>query len=155
MSQPKSRWKHTINNDQDFSDDGEQDGRGIGIISLQSTGSRRLSRHLAKMLANSRKEAIRKQHIEAEQRQRDELREGYARLKDVLPLSNQKSRKVSILEQGMPDAISASAALTCDHPHSHKLYCHPGPVNKALDCCHCAFKFVYIDLGWGRITCHL
>ena len=110
------------------------------------------SRHLAEMLANSRKEAIRKQCIEAEQRWQDGLREGYARLKDVLSLSSQKSSKVSLLEQGMPNTVSASVALTCDHPHSHKLYCHPGPVDKALDCCHCAFKFVYIDLGWGHIT---
>ena len=50
------------------------------------------------MLANSRKEAIRKQHIEAEQRWWDELREGYARLKDILPLSNQKATKVSLLK---------------------------------------------------------
>ena len=50
-----------------------------------------------------------------------------------VPLSNQKSSKVSLLEQGTPDTVSASVALTCDHPHSHKSYCHPGPVNKALD----------------------
>ena len=80
---------------------GEQDGGGIGIISLQSTRSEMSSQHLAEMLANSRKEAIRKQHIGAEQRWQDELREGYARLKDILPLSNQKSSKVSLLKQGM------------------------------------------------------
>lgn len=51
-------------------------------------------------LANSRKEATRRQRIEAEQRRRDELRDGYAKLKDVLPLSNQKSSKVSLLERG-------------------------------------------------------
>ncbi|EGN93190.1 hypothetical protein SERLA73DRAFT_190105 [Serpula lacrymans var. lacrymans S7.3] len=50
-------------------------------------------------LAHSRKEATRKQRIEAEQRRRDELRDGYARLKDVLPVSNQKSSKVSLLER--------------------------------------------------------
>ena len=42
-SQPKSRQKHTINDEQDFLDNGEQDGRGIGIISLQSTRSGMLS----------------------------------------------------------------------------------------------------------------
>lgn len=55
---------------------------------------------LAESLANTRKEATRKQRIEAEQRRRDELRDGYARLKDVLPVSNQKSSKVSLLERG-------------------------------------------------------
>lgn len=51
-------------------------------------------------IAHTRKEATRRQRIEAEQRRRDELRDGYARLKDVLPVSNQKSSKVSLLERG-------------------------------------------------------
>ncbi|KAG6814001.1 hypothetical protein H0H92_004494 [Tricholoma furcatifolium] len=50
-------------------------------------------------LANTRKEATRRQRIEAEQRRRDELRDGYAKLKDVLPVSNQKSSKVSLLDR--------------------------------------------------------
>ncbi|KAL5495078.1 hypothetical protein ACEPAI_540 [Sanghuangporus weigelae] len=50
-------------------------------------------------IAHTRKEATRRQRIEAEQRRRDELRDGYARLKDVLPVSNQKSSKVSLLER--------------------------------------------------------
>lgn len=50
-------------------------------------------------LAHTRKEATRRQRIEAEQRRRDELRDGYAKLKDVLPVSNQKSSKVSLLER--------------------------------------------------------
>ena len=56
---------------------------------------------MAESLANTRKEATRRQRIEAEQRRRDELRDGYARLKEVLPVSNQKSSKVSLLERGM------------------------------------------------------
>lgn len=63
----------------------DDDGMGVG---------------LAESLANTRKEATRRQRIEAEQRRRDELRDGYARLKDVLPISNQKSSKVSLLERG-------------------------------------------------------
>ena len=55
---------------------------------------------IAESIANTRKEATRRQRIEAEQRRRDELRDGYARLKDVLPVSNQKSSKVSLLERG-------------------------------------------------------
>jgi len=57
-------------------------------------------------LAHSRKEATRRQRIEAEQRRRDELRDGYAKLKDVLPVSNQKSSKVSLLERGLPQVAS-------------------------------------------------
>ncbi|KAK0198784.1 hypothetical protein F5146DRAFT_106796 [Armillaria mellea] len=53
----------------------------------------------AENLAHSRKEATRRQRIEAEQRRRDELRDGYAKLKDVLPVSNQKSSKVSLLDR--------------------------------------------------------
>ncbi|PPQ68757.1 hypothetical protein CVT26_001726 [Gymnopilus dilepis] len=50
-------------------------------------------------LASSRKEATRRQRIEAEQRRRDELRDGYAKLKDALPVSNQKSSKVNLLDR--------------------------------------------------------
>lgn len=48
---------------------------------------------------NKRREEIRRQRIESEQRRRDELREGYRKLKDVLPVSNQKSSKVSLLDR--------------------------------------------------------
>lgn len=57
--------------------------------------------NIAESIAYTRKEATRRQRIEAEQRRRDELRDGYARLKDVLPVSNQKSSKVSLLERGI------------------------------------------------------
>jgi hypothetical protein len=45
-------------------------------------------------------EIIRRQRIETEQRRRDELRDGYRRLKDALPESNQKSSKCSLLDRG-------------------------------------------------------
>jgi len=45
------------------------------------------------------RETIRRQRIESEQRRRDELRDGYRRLKDALPVSNQKSSKVSLLDR--------------------------------------------------------
>jgi len=48
-----------------------------------------------------RREEIRKQRIESEQRRRDELREGYAKLKHTLPVSNQKSSKVSLLDRAV------------------------------------------------------
>jgi len=57
-------------------------------------------------LAHSRKEATRRQRIEAEQRRRDELRDGYAKLKDALPVSNQKSSKVSLLERATNHIIA-------------------------------------------------
>ena len=69
--------------------------------------------NMAESLANTRKEATRRQRIEAEQRRRDELRDGYARLKDVLPVSNQKSSKVSLLERGTPSPLCQSC------PSSH------------------------------------
>lgn len=46
-----------------------------------------------------RREAVRRQRIESEQRRRDELRDGYARLKAVLPPSTAKSSKVSLLDR--------------------------------------------------------
>ncbi|KAF9567858.1 hypothetical protein CPC08DRAFT_626399 [Agrocybe pediades] len=75
-----------------------------------SSGSRRRSRSrdsdddemgaaYVENVANSRKEATRRQRIEAEQRRRDELRDGYSKLKDVLPISNMKASKVSLLER--------------------------------------------------------
>lgn len=64
-----------------------------------STSSSLQGQALAEHLSNNRKEATRRQRIEAEQKRRDELREGYAQLKNVLPLTNQKSSKVSLLER--------------------------------------------------------
>jgi len=61
-------------------------------------------------LAHSRKEATRRQRIEAEQRRRDELRDGYAKLKEVLPISNQKSSKVSLLERATNHIVALEKA---------------------------------------------
>ncbi|EIN14405.1 hypothetical protein PUNSTDRAFT_56599 [Punctularia strigosozonata HHB-11173 SS5] len=49
--------------------------------------------------SDMRREEIRRQRIESEQRRRDELRDGYRRLKDALPVSNQKSSKVCLLDR--------------------------------------------------------
>ncbi|KII94009.1 hypothetical protein PLICRDRAFT_36234 [Plicaturopsis crispa FD-325 SS-3] len=51
--------------------------------------------------SDMRRETIRRQRIESEQRRRDELRDGYRRLKDALPVSNQKSSKVSLLDRAV------------------------------------------------------
>lgn len=80
------RRRSSTNDEAEFSDDDQRSPMGSGQA-------------LAEHLSNSRKEATRKQRIEAEQRRRDELREGYARLKDVLPVTTQKSSKVSLLER--------------------------------------------------------
>lgn len=69
-------------------------------------------------LAHTRKEATRRQRIEAEQRRRDELRDGYAKLKDVLPVSNQKSSKVSLLERGESTFRSFDALLALTRPNN-------------------------------------
>jgi hypothetical protein len=90
-----------------------------------SAGRRRSNSHdsddedmtaaFAENLAHTRKEATRRQRIEAEQRRRDELRDGYAKLKDVLPVSNQKSSKVSLLDRG---SFLGSLLSPLSHPVS-------------------------------------
>ena len=45
------------------------------------------------------KEEIRRQRIESEQRRRDEIRKDFRRLQDSLPVSNQKSSKISLLDR--------------------------------------------------------
>ncbi|KAJ7150214.1 hypothetical protein C8R46DRAFT_914863 [Mycena filopes] len=62
--------------------------------------------------ADSRRETIRKQRIESEQRRRDELRDGYARLKDTLPTTNQKSSKVSLLDRATNHVRNLEIAKT-------------------------------------------
>jgi hypothetical protein len=53
----------------------------------------------SEVVVAKRREEIRRQRIESEQRRRDELRDGYRKLKEVLPISNQKSSKVSLLDR--------------------------------------------------------
>ncbi|KAF7436382.1 hypothetical protein PC9H_003215 [Pleurotus ostreatus] len=72
----------------------------------QDSDEEDMGAHFTENLAHSRKEATRRQRIEAEQRRRDELRDGYAKLKDVLPVSNQKSSKVSLLERATNHIVS-------------------------------------------------
>jgi Helix-loop-helix DNA-binding domain len=54
--------------------------------------------HHFSRIHHSRREEIRRQRIELDQRRRDELRDGYRRLKHALPISNQKYSKVSLLD---------------------------------------------------------
>jgi hypothetical protein len=71
-------------------DDDDEEFKPGGSITAPTDASR-----------DSRRETVRKQRIESEQRRRDELREGYARLKETLPASNQKASKVSILDRAV------------------------------------------------------
>jgi len=74
--------------------------------SIDSDDEEMMGHPIVENLAHSRKEATRRQRIEAEQRRRDELRDGYAKLKEVLPISNQKSSKVSLLERATNHMIA-------------------------------------------------
>ena len=69
--------------------------------SLRDSDEEDMGVDFASNLVHTRKEATRRQRIEAEQRRRDELRDGYAKLKEVLPITTQKSSKVSLLERGL------------------------------------------------------
>lgn len=69
-------------------------------------------------VVTKRREEIRRQRIESEQRRRDELRDGYRRLKDVLPVSNQKSSKVSLLDRGESTTLG-SVSILISTPFSH------------------------------------
>jgi len=55
---------------------------------------------LTSLIDYRRREAVRRQRIESEQKRRDDLRDGYARLKSTLPSINQKSSKIVLLERG-------------------------------------------------------
>ncbi|OCF42029.1 hypothetical protein I317_04115 [Kwoniella heveanensis CBS 569] len=59
---------------------------------------------------SSKREDVRKARIESEQRRRDELREGFRRLKDALPVTNQRSSKVSLLDRAVAHIQSIEAA---------------------------------------------
>jgi len=69
----------------------------------------------SKNAVSKRREEVRRQRIESEQRRRDELRDGYRRLKDVLPVSNQKSSKVSLLDR------ATTHIRTLEMAHSHMI----------------------------------
>ncbi|KAL1412899.1 hypothetical protein Q8F55_000648 [Vanrija albida] len=57
-----------------------------------------------------RREEVRNARIESEQRRRNELREGFERLRDVLPPSNQRVSKALLLDRGVAHIQSLDAA---------------------------------------------
>ncbi|KAF8963868.1 hypothetical protein BDZ97DRAFT_1660986 [Flammula alnicola] len=85
------RSKSNRSNDIDSDDDDDEEFKPTGSIAEANDNVPRDSA--------SRRETVRKQRIESEQRRRDELREGYNRLKETLPPTNQKTSKVSLLDR--------------------------------------------------------
>lgn len=67
--------------------------------SYGSEGESELGMNTTDVVVSRRREEIRRQRIESEQRRRDDLREGFARLKDVMPVSNQKGSKMALLDR--------------------------------------------------------
>lgn len=58
------------------------------------------TRSIGESMSMNRKEVTRRQRIEAEQRRRDELRDGYSRLREVLPSASHRGSKVALLDRG-------------------------------------------------------
>ncbi|KAJ8084701.1 hypothetical protein PM082_003477 [Marasmius tenuissimus] len=58
---------------------------------------------------DSRREAVRRQRIESEQKRRDELRDGYTKLREALPSMSQKCSKVVLLDRASSHIKSLSA----------------------------------------------
>ena len=60
----------------------------------------------------SRRESVRQQRIESEQRRRDDLRRHYDQLRDVLPPQQVRLSKVSILAKGSYTHLMSSLLLS-------------------------------------------
>lgn len=67
-----------------------------------------------------RREEIRRQRIDSEQKRRDELREGFGRLKEVLPRTTQKSSKIVILER----TVQHIREMTAQNSHNEQRIQH-------------------------------
>jgi hypothetical protein len=84
----------------DFSDDDDDFAPASAPTASNEVKSRLCPSTFSLLLTYcSRHEEICHQCIESEQRRRDKLRDGYRCLKDALPVSNQKSSKVSLLDR--------------------------------------------------------
>lgn len=88
--------KRNLRQEDDMSDDGDDATTEDPSLALDVNGNVPTAEVIGR-----RREEIRRQRIESEQRRRDELREGYAKLKHTLPVSNQKSSKVSLLDRAV------------------------------------------------------
>ncbi|ODO01503.1 hypothetical protein I350_06323 [Cryptococcus amylolentus CBS 6273] len=75
-----------------LSDDEDEEGpRGLGLSNSDDD----------RVPVSNKREDVRKARIESEQRRRDELREGFKRLKEALPQTNQRASKSSLLDRSV------------------------------------------------------
>ncbi|WRT67736.1 uncharacterized protein IL334_004708 [Kwoniella shivajii] len=105
--QPRANARKIIKQeeeDDDVSDVEEENiGSGLGLSAAANT-------HGDRVLVSSKREDIRRARIESEQRRRDELREGFRRLKEALPDTNQRASKVSLLDRSVLHIQSIESA---------------------------------------------
>ncbi|WWD04915.1 hypothetical protein V865_002986 [Kwoniella europaea PYCC6329] len=106
--QARTNTKKIIKQEEDEISDIEDEGNtgGGGGLGL-SAGS---NNNEDRVPVSSKREDVRKARIESEQRRRDELREGFKRLKEALPPSNQRASKVSLLDRSVAHIQSIEAA---------------------------------------------
>nr|XP_019012800.1 uncharacterized protein I206_02296 [Kwoniella pini CBS 10737]OCF51581.1 hypothetical protein I206_02296 [Kwoniella pini CBS 10737] len=97
----KNTTKKAIKHEEDLSDVEDENSIGGGL-GLSNNGDR--------VPVSNKREDVRKARIESEQRRRDELREGFKRLKDALPQSNQRASKVSLLDRSVAHIQSIESA---------------------------------------------
>ncbi|OWZ57602.1 hypothetical protein C345_02899 [Cryptococcus neoformans A2-102-5] len=72
-------------------DDDDDSSKGLGLTNENED----------RVPVSNKREDVRRARIESEQRRRDELREGFKRLKDALPITNQRSSKSSLLDRSV------------------------------------------------------
>ncbi|XAO21722.1 hypothetical protein I312_100477 [Cryptococcus bacillisporus CA1280] len=92
MRNIKRRIREKKLKEEDVTDDDDDDSsKGLGLTNENED----------QVPAPNKREDVRRARIESEQRRRDELREGFKRLKDVLPMANQRSSKSSLLDRSV------------------------------------------------------
>jgi hypothetical protein len=101
MTRPGRERKRRLSKPEhdDFSNDDDDSPRPAALLPRMMCKSSVRKNTICFLLSHSRREEIGRQCTKSEQRRRDELRDGYRRLKDALPVSNQKSSKVSLLDR--------------------------------------------------------
>nr|XP_019045588.1 hypothetical protein I302_05978 [Kwoniella bestiolae CBS 10118]OCF24518.1 hypothetical protein I302_05978 [Kwoniella bestiolae CBS 10118] len=104
--QTRTNTKKIIKQEEDDISDVEDEGNTGGGLGLSAAANNNEDR----VPVSSKREDVRKARIESEQRRRDELREGFRRLKEALPQSNQRASKVSLLDRSVAHIQSIEAA---------------------------------------------
>ncbi|WVQ96727.1 hypothetical protein IAU59_003834 [Kwoniella sp. CBS 9459] len=98
--------KQEEDDESDIEEDNVDHNRGGGGLGLSAAADDKGDR----VPVSSKREDVRKARIESEQRRRDELREGFRRLKDALPVTNQRASKVSLLDRAVAHIQSIESA---------------------------------------------